>query len=276
MLRMSQTWQPAATSPQSGRQNLAQGEASAASETLGQVPNNNRVRFSGRKNLSTAKAGSRNKCDSQPRAALRFTSFRFACPGLNSFAGYAGLLSASTYRHFYYVMILASIVCFGFGCNRGNGINSRTGGGGFPGSSTTPAQVSSSSEVVKVSVNAVQSAPGSSTDAIVKLAITPGYHVNANPATYPYLIATEVKPGNSEGITAGAPAYPAATKQKFEFAEEPLAVYEGNIEIKLPLKISATSAGERTLPTTVRIQACDTEKCFPPATINTRIPVEVK
>jgi hypothetical protein len=123
----------------------------------------------------------------------------------------------------------------------------------------------------------VRTSPGSSAEALVKLAITSGYHVNANPATYSYLIATEVKAGNTEDITSGAPTYPAATKQKFEFAEQPLAVYEGDIEVKLPLKISATStAGERNLPITVRVQACDTEKCFPPATLNATIPVEVK
>jgi len=214
------------------RQNLAQGEASAASETL--------------------------------------ASFLF-----KNRAGYTGSLSALIRGQFYYAIILSLIVCFGFGCNRGsNGITSGTGGS--PPSSATPGQVSSSAEVVKITTDTLLASAGASSEAVVKLAITPGYHVNANPATYPYLIATEVKPGNSEGITAGAPTYPTAMKQKFEFAEEPLAVYEGNIEIKLPLKISATSPGERTLPITVRIQACDTEKCFPPATINTKIPVEVK
>jgi hypothetical protein len=172
------------------------------------------------------------------------------------------------------LLIVASVWCAG--CTRQSSGGITSGTGGFPPPSATAAEVSSSAQVVNISTHPVQSAPGGSTDAIVTLAITPGYHVNANPATYPYLIATEVKPGNSEGITVGAPTYPTATKQKFEFAEEPLAVYEGNIEIKLPLKISATSAGERTLAITVRIQACDTEKCFPPATINTRIPVEVK
>jgi hypothetical protein len=190
--------------------------------------------------------------------------------------GEAGSLSASTHRHYYCTIILASIVCLCFGCNRGNSGGITSGSGGFPPPSSTAAEVSSSAQVVNVSTHPVQSSPGSSSEAIVKLGITSGYHVNANPATYSYLIATEVKPGNTEGITAGTPTYPTATKQKFEFADEPLAVYEGNIEIKLPLKINATTAGERVLPITVRVQACDTEKCFPPATINTRIPVEIK
>lgn len=181
------------------------------------------------------------------------------------------------HRHFYFAVSL--VLIFGFGCNRGNGGGVSSGTGGVAPSSNNRAsgQVSSSAEVVKVSADAVQSSPGSSTEAAVRLAITSGYHVNANPATYSYLIATAVKAGNTEGVSVGTPIYPAATKQKFEFAEEPLAVYEGNIEIKLPLKInSPATAGTRSLPITVRVQACDTEKCFPPATINATTPIEVK
>jgi hypothetical protein len=77
------------TSQQSWRQNLAQGGASEVSGTLGNGPLSSSARFSGRENLSPAKAGSR----ATPRAALRFTSFRYACPGLNSARGYAGSLS---------------------------------------------------------------------------------------------------------------------------------------------------------------------------------------
>ncbi len=91
------------TSRWSWRQNLAQREASEASGTLGRVPINSSARFSGRKNLSPAKAGSRVLFGEVPRAALRSTSFRFACPGLNSVAGYAGSLSL--------VLLLFSIGC---------------------------------------------------------------------------------------------------------------------------------------------------------------------
>jgi hypothetical protein len=173
------------------------------------------------------------------------------------------------------VLIFLVLVCASAACTRQSaGISSGTGG--FPPSSVTPAEVSSSAQVVKVASDVLHSSPGTSSEAIIRLAITPGYHVNANPATYSYLIATEVKPGNGEGVTAGTPTYPTATKQKFEFAEEPLAVYEGNVDIALPLKISPDTTGQRSLPISVRVQACDTEKCFPPATINTTIQVDVK
>jgi hypothetical protein len=174
------------------------------------------------------------------------------------------------------LLIVSVVACASAGCTRrsNGGISSGTGG---PQSSATPAQVSSSAEVVKVTTDAVHSSPGSSAEALIRLAITSGYHVNANPATYSYLIATEVKAGNAGDITAGSPTYPVATKQKFEFAEDALSVYEGNVEVKLPLKMNSTvTSGKRSLPITVRIQACDTEKCFPPATINATIPVEVR
>ena len=114
----------------------------------------------------------------------------------------------------------------------------------------------------------------SSGDAMIMLNIEPGYHVNANPATYPYLIATEVTPAKVEGLDVGKAIYPPAKKQKFDFAEEALAVYEGQVEIRLPIKVA--SKGSRSLPLNVRVQACDHEKCFPPATLNTNVSVEVK
>jgi len=115
---------------------------------------------------------------------------------------------------------------------------------------------------------------GNSGEAIVLLNIEAGYHVNANPATYPYLIATEVIADQIEGLEVGKPLYPPAKKQKFQFAEEELAVYEGQIEVKLPLKVAGK--GSRSLPLQVRVQACDHEKCFPPATLTTSVSVEVK
>ena len=107
---------------------------------------------------------------------------------------------------------------------------------------TPAANVRSSGDVVKVSVAPLTISAGGSGEAMIKLSISPGYHVNANPATYDYLIATQVTAGNVDGITAGKPAYPAGRKQKFQFADEPLAVYEGETQIKLPLSSSADAA----------------------------------
>jgi hypothetical protein len=157
-----------------------------------------------------------------------------------------------------------------------NGIHSKTDGGPVP-ASPTPAEISSSAKVVKVTPSPVSILQNGSTDAVVTLSISPGFHVNANPATFSYLIATEVTPGQVEGITVGPPVYPGAVKKKFKFAEQPLAVYEGEILIKLPLRAEKNApSGPRSLPVAVRVQACDEEQCFPPATVNATIAVEVK
>jgi DsbC/DsbD-like thiol-disulfide interchange protein len=137
--------------------------------------------------------------------------------------------------------------------------------------------VKSSADVVKVQAAPVSIPAGGNTDATVLLSISPGFHVNANPATFSYLIPTEITPGKIDGIAVGKAAYPAAEKKKFQFADQPLAVYEGETPIKLNLRVEKNAAtGLRSLPITVRVQACDTEQCFPPDTLHATIAVEVK
>src|SRR5439155_16203780 len=122
--------------------------------------------------------------------------------------------------------------------------------------------------------------------ATITLSISPGYHVNANPATFPYLIATEVTHtiDPDDPFTAGKPVYPPPVKKKFQFAEESLAVYEGNVSVTLPLHLAGAGktymnlakGSKVSVPVNVRVQACDQEKCFPPDTLHTTIAVDVK
>lgn len=135
-------------------------------------------------------------------------------------------------------------------------------------------QVRSSADVVSLGGTGTAISGGNDGEALVMLNIEPGYHVNANPATYPYLIATEVTADKVDGIDVGKAIYPPAKKQKFQFADELLAVYEGQIEVRLPIKIAGK--GTRSLPLNIRVQACDHEKCFPPATLETNVSVEAK
>lgn len=152
-----------------------------------------------------------------------------------------------------------------------------TNGGSPPGAPGSSAPISSSADVVKIRAASTSFSAGGQTEANVLLSISSGFHVNANPATFPYLIATQVTPGKAEGISAGTPVYPGAVKKKFQFAEQPLAVYEGEIVIKLPLRAENNAAtGPRSLPIAVRVQACDEEQCFPPAIVNAAISIDVK
>jgi hypothetical protein len=186
------------------------------------------------------------------------------------------------------LLVLTTLVLLLAGCNRNPGGGISSGTGGFPASSPQPAEISSSSQVVKVEPVSIKIPEGGSADATVKLTILPGYHVNANPATFPYLIPTAVEQASDPNglcVTVGKPSYPAASKTKFDFEEEPLAVYEGVIEIKVPLRLPKQSergcntypakGTHASLPIRTTIQACDHEKCFPPAKIDATIPVEV-
>ena len=161
------------------------------------------------------------------------------------------------------------------GCSRG--IHSGTGG--WPPAAAAPSltKITSSADVVEVRAAAVSIPEGGGADATVSLSVSPGFHINANPATFPYLIATDITADKIPGITAGQPAYPAAAKKKFQFADEPLAVYEGKTQIKLPLHAENNAVkATRSLPIHVRVQACDNEKCYAPATLEAAIAVEVK
>jgi len=239
------------------------------------------ARFSGRQKmkliLSPAKAGSTNLLETVPRAALRFTSFRYARPGLNSAAGDAGLLISSPQALLRLAFSLTLI--FFSGCAKQPSNQSSPNYG--------PAnEIRSSGDVVKISAPDISIPAGGSGQATVILSISPGYHVNANPATFPYLIATEVTHTTDpdDPFMTGKAAYPPPVKKKFQFADEPLAVYEGAVSVTLPLRLAAagesyislTKGAKASLPVNVRIQACDQEQCFPPDTLHTTIAVDVK
>lgn len=143
-------------------------------------------------------------------------------------------------------------------------------------SSPSPPRITSEG-VVKAAAQRVEIPAGGSAEAIVRLTIDNGYHVNANPPTYPYLKATVLDISTSDGVSVSFVTYPKAVDRKFPFAEKPLAVYEGETDLKVALKADkAAKKGERSIPARLRIQACDEQVCYPPGAIDLQIPVNVK
>jgi thiol:disulfide interchange protein DsbD len=134
-----------------------------------------------------------------------------------------------------------------------------------------------SAGVVTVQPQATEIKAGESGQAVVRLVIEKGYHLNANPPTFPYLKATELQIQPADGVTVGKLTYPPAKTGKFAFAEEPLAVYEGETEVIAELKVDkSASTGNRSLSAVLRIQACDDQVCYPPGKIDLQIPVTIK
>jgi len=95
----------------------------------------------------------------------------------------------------------------------------------------------------------------------VTLRIDDGFHINANPASLPYLIPTSL---TLVGITPLRIAYPAASRFKPNFTNEPLDVYEGTVVITAFLPKDALGQLPE-LGASVTVQACTEAICLPPA-----------
>jgi len=145
-----------------------------------------------------------------------------------------------------------------------------------PGSSAEPPRIASV-DVVKPTPEELTLAKGESGYANVRLQIQQGYHINANPASYSYLIATELQLTPASGIGVDFITYPDALTRQFPFAEKPLVVYEGETVIKAMLKAgSSAETGKHNLSAKLRVQACDDQVCYAPGVIDLTIPVTIK
>jgi hypothetical protein len=131
--------------------------------------------------------------------------------------------------------------------------------------------------VVKASPQPVEIKAGGTAQLNVRLQIQSGYHINANPPTFSYLKATQLDITASDGISVSSVSYRSPLTKKFAFADKPLAVYEGETEIKAVIKAeNAASKGEYLVAGQLRVQACDDQVCYPPGQIELPIPVTVK
>ncbi|HKO63244.1 MAG TPA: protein-disulfide reductase DsbD domain-containing protein [Pyrinomonadaceae bacterium] len=143
-------------------------------------------------------------------------------------------------------------------------------------SAPSPKRVASET-VVTVEAPAVEMNAGASVETNVRLKVDHGYHINANPASFPYLIATELNVPKADGISAARVNYPQPVSRKFSFSEEPLSVYENAADLRVTLLADASARrGQTSIPAKLRIQACDDKVCYPPGTIDVWIPVTVK
>jgi len=132
-------------------------------------------------------------------------------------------------------------------------------------------------DVVKAMPQETTLAPGESGVAPVRLQITNGYHVNANPPSQSYLKATEIQIKPAEGISVQFITYPDPLIRTFAFSETPLKVYEGETELKINLKADKRAKpGKHNLSATLRVQACDEKVCYAPGTMDLTVPVNVK
>ncbi len=113
--------------------------------------------------------------------------------------------------------------------------------------------------------------------AAVEIRVAEGFHINANPASEDFLIATELSLAQSaEGFEISEVFYPPAHELTFGFWDGPLRVWEGSVVAGVELEVEDTAAlGYRNLEFTVLYQACNDEACFAPMETTTTVSVEV-
>jgi hypothetical protein len=106
---------------------------------------------------------------------------------------------------------------------------------------------------------------GSAGNLRVTVAIDDGYHVNANPASDPNLIPTEL---DVDGLARIKVEYPKPQIFKPAFAPEGIAVYSGRIALRAMVPRGSTAPAHVRL----RVQACSDQFCLTPATLE--VPVQ--
>jgi uncharacterized protein YyaL (SSP411 family) len=127
-----------------------------------------------------------------------------------------------------------------------------------PKTSHTPATYSSpeeevvigSEEHVRVTATLV---PGAKNEVIVTLDMEKGWHINANPASHPMLVPTQIDV-QGQGVELVEVVYPEPVRLN------DTRVYEGSISITVRLKIPDISPS---LKVRVRYQPCTADSCYP-------------
>lgn len=119
-------------------------------------------------------------------------------------------------------------------------------------------------------------ARGASMQIAVVLKIRPGFHINAREKSADYLIAPDLKADPPAGFKIGEVSYPKGALESFSFSKTPLNVYQGTVTFFMPLTALASAPlGEQRIPLKLRYQACSTEICLPPVTVNVDAVVNV-
>ncbi len=137
--------------------------------------------------------------------------------------------------------------------------------------------VSQDSGYVKLSSN-TNKEKYSSNDTIkiaLKISVAEKYHINSYRVEDPTLIKTSIT-ANSGDFKLLNIYYPNDKKLKFEFSDNEINVYDGDIYVGLIfLPASYLNSGKYDLPLKISFQACDERVCYPPKSLTENITIQI-
>jgi thiol:disulfide interchange protein DsbD len=122
-----------------------------------------------------------------------------------------------------------------------------------------------------------RAAAGTTVEVEIPFTVLGGWHINAHRPNEEFLVASVLTLASAPGVKVGAARYPDAKQVNLSFSETPLAVYEGDATIVVPITIEAGApTGERALAGSLRFQACNDQVCLPPAGVPVRIALVIE
>lgn len=119
---------------------------------------------------------------------------------------------------------------------------------------------------------------GAAAEAKIAVSIQPGFHVNSHTPSDDYLIPLSLKWETGAALEpAGPPVFPKPQMEKYEFSDKPLSVFTGDFNLIARFKASPSAPqGPGILLGKLRYQACNTNSCFPPKTVDVRLSYQVQ
>jgi DsbC/DsbD-like thiol-disulfide interchange protein len=118
---------------------------------------------------------------------------------------------------------------------------------------------------------------GAAAEARIPVAVQPGFHVNSDQPREEYLIPLRLTWTSPGALAPVQIVYPKPALEKYDFSPQPLSVFAGKFEIVVRFKVPAGApAGPGIAAGKLRYQACNDRACFPPRTVDVKIPYAIE
>lgn len=116
---------------------------------------------------------------------------------------------------------------------------------------------------------------GSVVTAKLNVQLRNGYHVNSNTPAEEYLIPLRLT-WTPAPLERPEVVYPKPHSEKYEFSDKPLSVFTGDFDLHTKFQVPASATiGMQMITGKLRFQACSNKECFPPKTIEIKVPVDI-
>jgi len=117
---------------------------------------------------------------------------------------------------------------------------------------------------------------GGTATAKLTASLNEGFHANSHTPSEPNLIPLTLtwQPGPLEAVNT---VYPTPQLEKYAFSPKPISVVTGEFVLATKFKVAANAEpGAATMVGKLRYQACNNESCFPPKTVEVKLPVTIR